>query len=72
MKILNVYRNIPKEDTKKLAEIVSEGREAESFSVRFQSRLQPIGGHGFRSRQDHLLVVSPKAYTELRFHYNNR
>lgn len=33
MKILHVYRNAPKEDTKKLVEIVSEGRDAESFNL---------------------------------------
>jgi len=33
MKILNVYRSAPTEDTKKLVEIVSEGRETESFDL---------------------------------------
>jgi hypothetical protein len=33
MKILHVYRNAPKEDTKKLVAIVSEGRESESFNL---------------------------------------
>lgn len=33
MKILHVYRNTPKEDTKKLVEIVSEGREVDSFNL---------------------------------------
>lgn len=33
MKILNVYRSAPDETTKKLVEIVSEGREAESFDL---------------------------------------
>ena len=33
MKILNVYRNAPNDDVKKLVEIVSEGRDAESFDL---------------------------------------
>ena len=33
MKLLNVYRNEPNDDTKKLVEIVSEGNEAESFTL---------------------------------------
>ena len=33
MKILNIYRSEPNETTKKLAEIVSEGREADSFDL---------------------------------------
>jgi len=33
MKILNVYRSEADETTKKLVEIVSEGREAESFNL---------------------------------------
>jgi len=33
MKILNVYRSAPSEDTKKLVEIVSEGRESDSFDL---------------------------------------
>ena len=33
MKLLNVYRNAPNDDTKKLVEIVSEGNETESFSL---------------------------------------
>jgi hypothetical protein len=33
MKILNVYRHAPKEDTKKLVKIVSEGRETDSFNL---------------------------------------
>jgi hypothetical protein len=33
MKILNVYRNTPNDDTKKLVEIVSEGNESESFNL---------------------------------------
>ena len=33
MKILHVYRSAPSETTKKLVEIVSEGREANSFDL---------------------------------------
>lgn len=33
MKILNVYRSAPDDTTKKLVEIVSEGREADSFDL---------------------------------------
>ena len=33
MKILNVYRSAPSETTKKLVEIVSEGRESDSFDL---------------------------------------
>ena len=33
MKILNVYRSAPDDTTKKLAEIVSEGNEAQSFDL---------------------------------------
>lgn len=33
MKLLNVYRSEPNDDTKKLVEIVSEGREVESFDL---------------------------------------
>ncbi len=33
MKILHVYRNDPKEDTRRLVEIVSEGCEVESFRL---------------------------------------
>lgn len=33
MKILHIYRNAPKDDTKKLVEIVSEGRETDSFNL---------------------------------------
>jgi len=33
MKILHVYRSEPNDDTKKLVEIVSEGRETESFNL---------------------------------------
>ncbi len=37
MKILHVYRNTPTDDTKKLVEIVSEGRETESFDLNVDS-----------------------------------
>ena len=37
MKLLNVYRSEPNDDTKKLAEIVSEGRDAESFDLNVES-----------------------------------
>jgi hypothetical protein len=37
MKILNVYRSEPSEDTKKLVEIVSEGRESDSFDLAVDS-----------------------------------
>ena len=33
MKILNVYRSEPSETTKKLVDIVSEGRESDSFDL---------------------------------------
>jgi len=33
MKILHVYRNAPNGDTKKLAEIVSEGNDSDNFSL---------------------------------------
>jgi len=33
MTILNVYRSAPSDDTKKLVEIVSEGRESDSFDL---------------------------------------
>lgn len=33
MKILNVYRSVPDDTTKKLAEIVSRDRDAESFDL---------------------------------------
>jgi len=33
MKILNVYRSAPDDTTKKLVEIVSEGRETESVNL---------------------------------------
>ena len=37
MKMLNVYRSEPSETTKKLAEIVSEGRESDSFDLNVDS-----------------------------------
>jgi len=37
MKILNVYRSAPDATTKKLVEIVSEGREASSFDLNVTS-----------------------------------
>ena len=37
MKILNVYRSKPSETTKKLVEIVSEGRESDSFDLAVDS-----------------------------------
>jgi len=37
MKILNVYRSEPSETTKKLVEIVSEGRESDSFDLAVDS-----------------------------------
>jgi hypothetical protein len=37
MKILNVYRSAPDDTTKKLVEIVSEGREAASFDLNTDS-----------------------------------
>ena len=37
MKLLNVYRSAPNDDTKKLVEIVSEGREVESFDLNVES-----------------------------------
>ena len=33
MTILHVYRSAPSDDTKKLVEIVSEGRETDSFDL---------------------------------------
>ena len=33
MKLLHVYRSAPNDDTQKLVEIVSEGRETESFNL---------------------------------------
>ncbi len=37
MKILHVYRNAPNDDVQKLVEIVSEGRENESFDLNVDS-----------------------------------
>lgn len=37
MKLLNVYRSEPNDDTKKLVEIVSEGREVENFDLNVES-----------------------------------
>jgi len=37
MKILNVYRSEPSETTKKLVEIVSEGRDSDSFDLNVDS-----------------------------------
>lgn len=37
MKILNVYRSAPTDDTKKLVEIVCEGREADNFDLNVDS-----------------------------------
>ena len=37
MKILNVYRSAPNDTTQKLVEIVSEGREADSFDLNVDS-----------------------------------
>lgn len=37
MKLLNVYRSEPTDDTKKLVEIVSEGREVESFDLNVEN-----------------------------------
>jgi len=37
MKLLHVYRSEPNDDTKKLVEIVSEGRDAESFNLNVES-----------------------------------
>jgi len=37
MKILHVYRSAPSETTKKLGEIVSEGRESESFDLNMEN-----------------------------------
>lgn len=37
MKILNVYRSEPSDDVKKLVEIVSEGRDTESFDLAVDS-----------------------------------
>jgi len=37
MKLLNVYRSEPNDDTKKLVEIVSEGRDVDSFNLNVES-----------------------------------
>lgn len=37
MKILHVYRTAPNDDVQKLVEIVSEGRETESFDLNVDS-----------------------------------
>jgi hypothetical protein len=37
MKILHVYRSAPSENTKKLVELVSEGRESDSFDLAVDS-----------------------------------
>ncbi len=37
MKILHVYRSVPNDDVKKLVEIVSEGRDNESFNLNVES-----------------------------------
>ncbi len=37
MKILHVYRSEPNDDVKKLVEIVSEGRENETFNLNVES-----------------------------------
>jgi len=37
MKILHVYRSAPSETTKKLVDIVSEGRENDSFDLNVDS-----------------------------------
>jgi len=37
MKLLNVYRSEPNDDTNKLVEIVSEGREVESFDLNVEN-----------------------------------
>lgn len=37
MKILHVYRSVPSEDVKKLVELVSEGRESDSFDLNVAS-----------------------------------
>jgi hypothetical protein len=37
MKILHVYRSEPNDDVKKLVEIVSEGRDNESFNLNVES-----------------------------------
>ncbi len=37
MKILHVYRSAPVDDVQKLVEIVSEGRESESFDLNVEA-----------------------------------
>jgi len=37
MKILHVYRSEPNDDVKKLVEIVSEGRDNETFNLNVES-----------------------------------
>ncbi len=37
MKILHIYRSEPTEDVKKLVEIVSEGRDQDSFNLNVES-----------------------------------
>ena len=37
MKILHVYRSAPVDDVQKLVEIVSEGRETESFDLNVEA-----------------------------------
>lgn len=37
MKVLHVYRTAPNDDVQKLVEIVSEGRETESFDLNVDS-----------------------------------
>jgi len=37
MKILHVYRSVPNDDVKKLVEVVSEGRDNESFNLNVES-----------------------------------
>ncbi len=37
MKILNIYRSVPDEKTKKLVEIVSRDRDADSFDLNVNS-----------------------------------
>ena len=37
MKLLNVYRSAPDDTTKKLVDIVSEGREADNFDLNVDS-----------------------------------
>ncbi|MCK9294769.1 MAG: hypothetical protein M0P70_06760 [Desulfobulbaceae bacterium] len=37
MKILHVYRSVPNDDVKKLVEIVSEGRDNDTFNLNVES-----------------------------------